>query len=219
MPPALLKNSRAIVPVLDGHDRRVAGRQDVDGFVLRGRLATVGNDRTSCSGWTPSTGISRSRSASASASGAVRHGLRRGCGPDDRRRAARRHRRRRPARLDHRRPGIVDAVHPASAADGVAAVTSSSPGREPMTLPNCQTTAATTKAPARKPQPAPAAKVRMVLLRRCCRLVARRYSEKTTRVPGLTRPASLSASQLVRRTQPCDCVRPIVDGSGVPWRP
>ena len=37
-----------------------------------------------------------------------------------------------------------------------------------------------------------------------------RYSVNTTRVPGLTRPASLSASQFVSRTQPCDCVRPIV---------
>ena len=35
-------------------------------------------------------------------------------------------------------------------------------------------------------------------------------------VPFFTRRASASASQLVRRTQPCDCVLPTLSGSGVP---
>ena len=46
-----------------------------------------------------------------------------------------------------------------------------------------------------------------------------RHSSKTTRVPGLTSRASRSASQFVNRTQPCDSVRPIVDGSGEPCSP
>src|SRR4029453_18658361 len=40
-----------------------------------------------------------------------------------------------------------------------------------------------------------------------------------TGVPSVTRDASFSASQFVIRTQPCDSVRPICDGSGVPWNP
>src|SRR5262245_27207717 len=40
-----------------------------------------------------------------------------------------------------------------------------------------------------------------------------------TGVPTVTREASFSASQLVMRTQPCDSVRPICEGSGVPWNP
>ena len=67
---------------------------------------------------------------------------------------------------------------------------------------------------------APAAKVRASPVAAVWgRLASRHYSVKTTRVPGLTMPASFSASQLVSRTQPCDSVRPIVDGSGVPWMP
>src|SRR5207248_8329312 len=42
---------------------------------------------------------------------------------------------------------------------------------------------------------------------------------KSTGVPFLTRRASVSASQLVSRMQPCDCVLPIASGSGVPWMP
>ena len=37
-----------------------------------------------------------------------------------------------------------------------------------------------------------------------------------TLLPFATSDASVSASQLVRRTQPCDCVWPTVSGSGVP---
>ena len=42
---------------------------------------------------------------------------------------------------------------------------------------------------------------------------------KITGVPGATSAASRAASQLVRRTQPCDCVCPTFEGSGVPWMP
>ena len=45
------------------------------------------------------------------------------------------------------------------------------------------------------------------------------HSVNTTRVPGLTSAASRIASQFVSRTQPCDSVRPICDGSGDPCRP
>ena len=42
---------------------------------------------------------------------------------------------------------------------------------------------------------------------------------KRTGVPGFTRLATVIASQLVRRTQPCEAVLPIFSGSGVPWMP
>lgn len=42
---------------------------------------------------------------------------------------------------------------------------------------------------------------------------------KTTAVPFETSAARRIASQLVRRTQPCDCEWPMVRGSGVPWMP
>ena len=45
------------------------------------------------------------------------------------------------------------------------------------------------------------------------------HSAKITFVPGRTIEASFSASQLVSRTQPCDVVFPIVEGSGVPCSP
>ena len=45
------------------------------------------------------------------------------------------------------------------------------------------------------------------------------HSENTTRVPGLTSDASRAASQLVRRTQPCDCACPTRFGVGVPCMP
>jgi len=45
------------------------------------------------------------------------------------------------------------------------------------------------------------------------------YSVKWTGVPALTKPATVIASQLVRRTQPCEVVLPMVLGSGVPWMP
>src|SRR5262249_15130488 len=45
---------------------------------------------------------------------------------------------------------------------------------------------------------------------------ASRHSVNSTGVPGWTRAPRRRASQFVNRTQPCDCVRPIFDGSGVP---
>src|SRR5262249_48344083 len=44
-------------------------------------------------------------------------------------------------------------------------------------------------------------------------------SRNATCTPLRTRRARSSASQLVRRTQPCDSVLPILVGSGVPWMP
>jgi hypothetical protein len=40
-----------------------------------------------------------------------------------------------------------------------------------------------------------------------------------TGVPARTSAVTRAASQFVIRTQPCDSVRPIAAGSGVPWRP
>jgi hypothetical protein len=45
------------------------------------------------------------------------------------------------------------------------------------------------------------------------------HDVNTTLVPGETSAASRNASQFVNRTHPCDCVRPICDGSGEPWIP
>ena len=42
------------------------------------------------------------------------------------------------------------------------------------------------------------------------------WSSNLTTVPLCTMPARSSASQLVRRMQPCDWVLPILSGSGVP---
>src|SRR5450830_145037 len=42
---------------------------------------------------------------------------------------------------------------------------------------------------------------------------------RITGKPGLTTSATLAASQLVRRIQPCDSVLPMLPGSGVPWMP
>ncbi len=47
----------------------------------------------------------------------------------------------------------------------------------------------------------------------------RRQSWNTTDTPGVTSPASSSASQFVRRTQPWLWLRNRLDGSGVPWMP
>ena len=129
---------------------------------------------------------------------------------------------RRPGRLDHALARIVDAGHPAldrraRLADGCAWLAVAAP----ITLPNCQTIAATTKAPREEAAARAGGEGRgwCARVRRAWRCRCHGYSVKTTRVPGLTMPASFSASQLVRRTQPCDSVRPIVDGSGVPWMP
>src|SRR6185312_6453040 len=46
-----------------------------------------------------------------------------------------------------------------------------------------------------------------------------RHRSKITGVPLWTRLATVSASQLVKRTQPCDAVWPISEGSGDPWMP
>ena len=43
--------------------------------------------------------------------------------------------------------------------------------------------------------------------------------EKELQFPGFTSDDNRSASQLVSRTHPCDSVRPMVDGSGVPCSP
>lgn len=52
------------------------------------------------------------------------------------------------------------------------------------------------------------------------RLSARSSSQTNRTVtPGLTLSASIQASQLVRRTQPCEAVLPTRCGSGVPWMP
>ena len=45
------------------------------------------------------------------------------------------------------------------------------------------------------------------------------YSCSKAGMPALTASASASASQLVSRMQPCDCVLPMCEGSGVPWMP
>ena len=45
------------------------------------------------------------------------------------------------------------------------------------------------------------------------------YSVKWTGVPALTSSETVTASQLVSRTQPWEVVLPIVFGSGVPWMP
>src|SRR6185437_2590078 len=42
---------------------------------------------------------------------------------------------------------------------------------------------------------------------------------KIAGVPTDTACATAAASQLVKRIQPCDCVLPMVEGSGVPWIP
>ncbi len=91
-------------------------------------------------------------------------------------------------------------------------------GGVPIDAPYFDTIRATTSAPATKPQAAPIPKTRAD--ERPERAGSTNiYSVNTTRVPGLTSAASFSASQFVRRTHPCDCVRPIVAGSGVPCRP
>ena len=46
-----------------------------------------------------------------------------------------------------------------------------------------------------------------------------RHGRNSTFVPGATSAATRNASQLVSRTQPCDSVWPIREGSGVPCRP
>lgn len=45
------------------------------------------------------------------------------------------------------------------------------------------------------------------------------HSCSNTTTPALIDLATASASQLVRRMQPCDCVLPMLAGSGVPWMP
>ena len=45
------------------------------------------------------------------------------------------------------------------------------------------------------------------------------FSRKLTFTPAFTPLASSSASQLVRRTQPCEETLPTSRGSGVPWMP
>lgn len=42
------------------------------------------------------------------------------------------------------------------------------------------------------------------------------YSLNTTAVPGCAQVSSRAASQLVRRTHPCDCTCPMREGCGVP---
>ena len=70
-----------------------------------------------------------------------------------------------------------------------------------------------TKTPARNPALAAAA------ARRSSRFVLMPQGRKLTFVPGRTSAATLSASQFVSRTHPCDSVLPMRDGSGVPCRP
>jgi len=50
-----------------------------------------------------------------------------------------------------------------------------------------------------------------------CVPAAESVSKNFTAVPLCTIPASSSASQFVKRMQPCDSVLPILSGSGVPW--
>ena len=45
------------------------------------------------------------------------------------------------------------------------------------------------------------------------------YGSTSTGVPTLTILSTFSAFQFASRKQPCDCVREIASGSGVPWMP
>ena len=221
MPPALLWNSRAMVP----SSTATTG-------VLRGARMSI----ASCSG-RPPRGRRTERDQLLRVDAFDRHPrsrsleLRRGStavgpitaafGTGGRRRRRRRSlpRARRQRVEDgvgvvHRRPASARSLAAASRADGARLA-----ARDPITLPNCQTTAPRRTRRRRSRSRRRRRTIRSVRCRspRLARVSLIRVN--TTRVPGLTSAASFSASQFVSRTQPCDAVLPTVAGSGVPCRP